>query len=194
MWSPSGWIYYINSFKKIVSVDSWYQLVALENQIDIIDCLSFSLACVSLGDLYSYPSEESGPSSFLSLLLHLATLHINTPLFHSIIRLLISLLETLGYPVPRLAIKAKAMLTPVLMGFCGKLLDHQVSEDAGVDILQLLLVLAMQTQAKKRDGTLDLDVLNVLLFTLDAADRSFASMPLDVLMMIVVCVQEVFKR
>lgn len=161
--------------------------VPINAYCDLISCLSYSIACCSLPDLYSYPNETQQDSNFLALLLHLSTVHLQTPLFHQIIRLLISLMETIGYPVHRLIKPSMELIYPSLMVFCGYMIQGQVDEDIMNDIVQLLLSMVIQyPKVLEIRGGMNMDVLRVLLFVTGLKDLEFASLPMDVWLFITV--------
>ena len=158
----------------------------------IIDCLSYSSTCYSLGELLTYPSPDNYSTSFLYLLLQLLPQHIDTPLFEKIIHFIMALMKVLGYPVPRESKLAMQIIYPMLMVLCNKVLNGEVSDDSTFDIIQLLLAMIMQSPGcVETQGRLNLDVLQVLLHVVSLESEEMAALPMDALLMLVVSVHGV---
>ena len=154
---------------------------------DIVLCLNYSMVCCSLSDLYAFPDEQCYESNFLSLLLQLLTTHCQTPLLHTIITLLITLLETLGYPIHRLVKPSIELIYPTLLLLCGQMMSNQYDEDINHDTIQILLTVIMQYPSiLEIQDSMNIDILNILLYITSLPNLNMASLTMDAWLFIVV--------
>ena len=189
--SKSQWM---DLFYKLLQTDSkcFYiiplYIVSIECMSNIVLCMNYSMVCCSLSDLYAFPNEQCYETNFLSLLLQLLTTHCHTPLFHNIITFLITLLETIGYPVHRLVKPSIELIYPTLLLLCGQMMNNQYDEDINHDIIQLLHTIIMQYPSiLEIHDVMNIDILNILLFITSLPNLNMASLTMDAWLFIVVC-------
>lgn len=154
---------------------------------DIFLCLNYSEICCSLTDLYSFPDEQCYETNFLSLLLHLLNTYSQTPLLHTLITLLITLIEPSGYPLHRLVKPSMELIYPTLLQLCGQMIDGQNDDNTNDDIIHLLLSVIMKYHSILEVGdAMNMDIVRILLYITSLPDLNMASLTMDVWLFIVV--------
>lgn len=155
-------------------------LVPLSYKEQIIQCLTFSLFCCSLPDLYSFPSESHPESCFLSLLLQLALSNPHSLLRHSILTLLMRLFELGSYPVHRLFDACVKLVYEMVMTLCGAMLRNELDAEEMLSLIHLLTTMIREARSILTvNKAMNLDVVRVLLGITSNPSQDVASLTME---------------